>query len=410
MSLPEPQIQSLQAKEKILTAARNAGKINMSLPEPQSQSLQVRENVLTAARRGGNINMDQLETEVGLQAMAQVRGRSVDELAARDAAKSVIAFTATENDEHLDVMRREEFEGAGKILDDYSDRSAIASIVKDTPPPKKMRRGQATSAPVPQGSYQRSWLSTSRKRTNALAHTQSQSFQSLQKKRHTHSYQTTSVGHTRSQSWSYTLTKIENHIGTLHQGRAHVTMLHAGNARWCVRLTVTTHGRWPGLEIHAIMIVGWCNWQMQLARITGVRLDEGVQRKRNEIFLIKKDDFCVLVCESVRLTRVHCRVAKANRLSQNGVCVCVYIYIRIYIHIDHLNIFFWKPLDTMSCRTLESVRVALFYYTDIGESLWSRGFLRAESKPRRMHPRLKITDFPPHSVSHLGCPDPHPSL
>jgi len=140
MSLPEPQIQSLQAKEKILTAARNAGKINMSLPEPQSQSLQVRENVLTAARRGGNINMDQLETEVGLQAMAQVRGRSVDELAARDAAKSVIAFTATENDEHLDVMRREEFEGAGKILDDYSDRSAIASIVKDTPSHKKMRR------------------------------------------------------------------------------------------------------------------------------------------------------------------------------------------------------------------------------------------------------------------------------
>jgi len=54
---------------------------------------------------------------------------------------------------------------------------------------------------------------------------------------------------------------------------------------------------------------------MQLARIAGIRLDAGEQRKRNELILIKKDDFCVLVCESARLTRVHCRVAKANRLS-----------------------------------------------------------------------------------------------
>ena len=147
------------------------------------------------------------------------------------------------------------------------------------------------------------------KKTNALAHTQSRSFQSFKKKRHTHSYQTTSVGHTRSQ------TKIEDHIGTLYQVRAHVTMLHAGNARRCVRLIVTTHGQWPGLEIRAIMIVGWCNRQMQLARIAGIRLDEGEQRKSNEMFFIKEDDFCVLVCESVRLTRVHCKVAKANRLS-----------------------------------------------------------------------------------------------
>jgi len=44
------------------------------------------------------------------------------------------------HDKHLDVMRREEFEEAGKILNDYSDRSAIASIVKDTPPHKEMRR------------------------------------------------------------------------------------------------------------------------------------------------------------------------------------------------------------------------------------------------------------------------------
>ena len=37
-------------------------------------------------------------------------------------------------------MRREEFEETGKILDDYSDRSAIASIVKDKPPHKEMQR------------------------------------------------------------------------------------------------------------------------------------------------------------------------------------------------------------------------------------------------------------------------------
>ena len=36
--------------------------------------------------------------------------------------------------------RREEFEEAGKILDDYSDRSVITSIVKDNPPRKEMRR------------------------------------------------------------------------------------------------------------------------------------------------------------------------------------------------------------------------------------------------------------------------------
>jgi len=84
--------------------------------------------------------MDQWETEGGSQAMVQVIGRSVDELAARDAAKSVTTFTATEDDKHLDVMRREEFEEAGKILDDYSVRIAIASIGKDKPPHKAMRR------------------------------------------------------------------------------------------------------------------------------------------------------------------------------------------------------------------------------------------------------------------------------
>jgi len=53
---------------------------------------------------------------------------------------SATIFTATEDDRHLDVMRREEFEEAGKILDDDSDRSAIASIIKDKPPYKERQR------------------------------------------------------------------------------------------------------------------------------------------------------------------------------------------------------------------------------------------------------------------------------
>ena len=111
MSLPTPQIWGLQAEQSLLTAARNRGKINMSLPESQIQR----------------------------QAMALMKGSSVDELSARDDAQSIITFAATENDKYLDVMRRVEFEVAGKILDDHSDRSAIASIVKETPPDKEMR-------------------------------------------------------------------------------------------------------------------------------------------------------------------------------------------------------------------------------------------------------------------------------
>jgi len=84
--------------------------------------------------------MDKSETEVRRQAMTQRMGRSVDELVARDEVKPATTFTSTEDDRHLDVMRREEFEESGKILDDYSDRSAIASIVKDYPPRKEMRR------------------------------------------------------------------------------------------------------------------------------------------------------------------------------------------------------------------------------------------------------------------------------
>jgi len=38
---------------------------------------------------------------------------------------------------HSRCVRQEEFEEAGKILDDYSDKSAIASIVKETPQKKK---------------------------------------------------------------------------------------------------------------------------------------------------------------------------------------------------------------------------------------------------------------------------------
>jgi len=140
MSLPEPQIRSLQARENVLTAAHKAGNIDMSLPEPQIWSLQAREKIITAARCGGIINMDQLETEVRRQGMAQRLGISVDELVARDAVRSATTFAATEDESHVDVMRREEFEQAGKILDDYPDWSAIASIVKDKPPPKEMKR------------------------------------------------------------------------------------------------------------------------------------------------------------------------------------------------------------------------------------------------------------------------------
>ena len=49
MSLPEPQIRRLQAKENLLTAARNGGEIDMSLPEPEIRSLQTKKNLLTAA-------------------------------------------------------------------------------------------------------------------------------------------------------------------------------------------------------------------------------------------------------------------------------------------------------------------------------------------------------------------------
>jgi len=114
--------------------------IDMSLPQSEIRSLQAGENLLTASRRGGKINMDQSETEVRRQVMMQAKGRSVDELAERDTAKSVNTFAATEVDKHLDVMRREEFEQAGKILDDYSDKSAIVNIVKDKPNQNQMAR------------------------------------------------------------------------------------------------------------------------------------------------------------------------------------------------------------------------------------------------------------------------------
>jgi len=250
MSLPKSQIRSLQAEENLLTAARKAGKIDMSLPESQIQGLQAEENVLTAARRGGNINMDQSETEVRRQAMAQVRGRSVDDLAARDTAKSATTFTATEDDKHLDVMRREEFEEACKILDVYSDRSAIASIVKDKPPHKEMQRvRQQVRQCLKEVINDLDYRPTKSEQTHWHTHNPG-AFSHYEKKTLKHSNQTTSVGHTHSQ------TKIEDHIGALHQGRAHVTMLNAGTARQCVCSTVTTYGRWPGLETRAIMMLG----------------------------------------------------------------------------------------------------------------------------------------------------------
>jgi len=57
MSLPEPQIRSLQAEQNLITAARNASKIDMSLPEAQIHGLQAGENLLTAALKAGKIDM-----------------------------------------------------------------------------------------------------------------------------------------------------------------------------------------------------------------------------------------------------------------------------------------------------------------------------------------------------------------
>ena len=61
---------------------------------------------------------------------------------------------------------------AGKILDDYSDRSAIASTVKDNPPRKEMRRVREQVRQC----LKEVINDTNQKRTNALAHTQSRSF------------------------------------------------------------------------------------------------------------------------------------------------------------------------------------------------------------------------------------------
>jgi len=140
MSLPEPQIQGLQTEQNLLTAARNRGKIDMSLSEPQIRGLQAEQNLLTAARNGGKIDMSLPELQIRRQAMALMRGSSVEELAARDAVQSKTTFAATEDDRYLDVMLRVEFEAAGKILDDHSDRSAIASIVKAKSIDKEMKR------------------------------------------------------------------------------------------------------------------------------------------------------------------------------------------------------------------------------------------------------------------------------
>jgi len=55
MTLPEPEIQSLQISQSLLTIALECGKIEMTLPEPKIWSLQIKQNLLTAACEGGNI-------------------------------------------------------------------------------------------------------------------------------------------------------------------------------------------------------------------------------------------------------------------------------------------------------------------------------------------------------------------
>ena len=105
---------------------------------------------------------------------------------------------------------------------------------------------------------------------------------------------------------------------------------YLANKKIFIDARVSTYGQWPGLEIRAITMLGQFNSQMQLARIAGIRLDEGDERKRNEMLLIKKGDFCVLVCETMRLIRVHYRWRRPiGCLKTACVCVCVYICINI---------------------------------------------------------------------------------
>ena len=52
-----PQALHLQVQVILLSAARNADKIDMSLPETQIRGLQAQENLLTAAHNTGKIDM-----------------------------------------------------------------------------------------------------------------------------------------------------------------------------------------------------------------------------------------------------------------------------------------------------------------------------------------------------------------
>jgi len=55
---------------------------------------------------------------------------------------------------------------------------------------------------------------------------------------------------------------------------------YLANKKIFIDARLSTYGQWPGLEIRAIMMLGQFNSQMQLARIAGIRLDEGEKRKR----------------------------------------------------------------------------------------------------------------------------------
>jgi len=173
---------------------------------------------------------------------SQVRGTSVDELAARDAAKSMFTFTATEDNKLLDMMRRKEFESAGKILHDHYDRSTIARLVKEKTLDKEMRRvkqqvRQCLKEVIDDLGYQ----------------------PTLSEQAHERTHNPRAFCHLKKRNIPFSQTKIDDHIGTLPPGRAHVKVFHVGKAYRCVRSIVTTHGRWYGLEIRAIMFVGWCN-------------------------------------------------------------------------------------------------------------------------------------------------------
>jgi len=148
---------------------------------------------------------------------------------------------------------------------------------------------QTTSAPMPQGSSRQSQLSTNPKRTKAMAHTQSRSFQSLETKTHTLNCQTTYVGQ------SFPQIKIDDHIRTLHPGRARVTVLHTGKiTRSIITNTVSDryseHSQREYHEAHKNSW-DWQDWVLILEALPGGSVnvqkrtrgewDAGVENRQN---------------------------------------------------------------------------------------------------------------------------------